>query len=263
MTATQSPLLSGGEQQTPGGGWPAGWYDDPHDRSAKRYWDGGQWTQHFTRPSTPSSATPPDAEPQQEHRGIHGWVRRRPALALWSTLGVALIAGIALGAAAAGQEDASSSPSDKTRISELSTELDQSRAELETAKGALTDTEDDLDAARDKLSSTREKLRDARAEARSGPAPAPAPAAPSPGSGDSGGRSFSGNGTKNLGTITITEESVLKWTNDGLVFIVSDDDFGLSVNSDAPSGDTVLQPGTYKNVEVMAEGNWSIEIEAR
>lgn len=23
---------------------PAGWYDDPHDPSAQRYWDGGEWT---------------------------------------------------------------------------------------------------------------------------------------------------------------------------------------------------------------------------
>lgn len=45
---------------------PAGWYEDPEDPSAQRYWDGQEWTPHrkrdlasrTTQPQTPQSATP-------------------------------------------------------------------------------------------------------------------------------------------------------------------------------------------------------------
>jgi hypothetical protein len=46
-----------------------GWYDDPNDPSAQRYWDGQDWTPHrqrkpAPRPAQPSSAaTPPQPSP--------------------------------------------------------------------------------------------------------------------------------------------------------------------------------------------------------
>jgi Protein of unknown function (DUF2510)/Domain of unknown function (DUF4333) len=42
---------------------PAGWYDDPEDPSAKRYWDGKDWTPHRQRKSIASSAPPPPQSP--------------------------------------------------------------------------------------------------------------------------------------------------------------------------------------------------------
>ncbi|WP_422225433.1 DUF2510 domain-containing protein, partial [Mycobacterium sp.] len=40
-----------------------GWYDDPHDSNAQRYWDGQDWTPHRQRkPASPTarpSVTPP------------------------------------------------------------------------------------------------------------------------------------------------------------------------------------------------------------
>lgn len=76
--------------------------------------------------------------------------------------------------------------------------------------------------------------------------------------------SFSGNGLKNLGTLKITSESILRWTNDGdLTTVMTDSDPLVLVNSQGRSGETVLNAGTYKNVQVNALGNWTIKIKAR
>lgn len=75
---------------------------------------------------------------------------------------------------------------------------------------------------------------------------------------------FSGNGLKNLGTIRITSESVLKWTNDGdLMSVMTESDPFVLVNSQGASGDTVVNPGKYTDVQVNALGNWTIKIKAR
>jgi hypothetical protein len=39
----------------------AGWYDDPHDPSAQRYWDGTDWSPYRQRKTTPRSSPPPVA----------------------------------------------------------------------------------------------------------------------------------------------------------------------------------------------------------
>ena len=41
-----------------------GWYDDPHDSNAQRYWNGRDWTPHRQRKST-SWPTPPSVMPTQ------------------------------------------------------------------------------------------------------------------------------------------------------------------------------------------------------
>ncbi len=47
---------------------PAGWYDDPNDPSAQRYWDGKDWTPHRERKSIASSAPPPVQSPPPSHQ---------------------------------------------------------------------------------------------------------------------------------------------------------------------------------------------------
>lgn len=40
---------------------PAGWYEDPHDSSAERYWDGQDWTPHRQRKQNSGVTQPPAA----------------------------------------------------------------------------------------------------------------------------------------------------------------------------------------------------------
>ena len=256
MPATQEPLLNGNGHSThAANGSPPGWYDDPADRSVKRYWDGECWTEHVARPSAPVTAT---IETGGSSDGFFGWVRRRPALAFWGTLGLALVVGIALGAASA-EEQAAKTTDDP----QLAGQLHDSRGEVDSLKGDLADAESDLATTREKLSTARDRLRDARADAREAVPVLPDTADDSASDGSTSARSFSGNGGKNLGTITVGEESVLEWTNDGDIFQMWDDDFGFNVNSQGGSGDTVLPAGTYKSVTVNAIGNWTIEIRPR
>jgi hypothetical protein len=84
----------------------------------------------------------------------------------------------------------------------------------------------------------------------------PTQATPSGGS----GQSFSGNGGKSLGTITVANDSTLTWTNDGGLFTLNDDSYGIYVNSQGHSGTTAVSAGTYKNVGVNAVGNWTVTI---
>jgi hypothetical protein len=86
-----------------------------------------------------------------------------------------------------------------------------------------------------------------------------APETPAPSEGGGGEQSYMGNGGKNLGTITIGTESTLEWTNDGSIFQIYTSE-GVPVNSQAHSGSTVLEAGTYKRFEVNAVGNWSFTI---
>jgi hypothetical protein len=44
---------------------PAGWYNDPHNSSQQRYWDGIQWTEHIHQP--PPSVLPP-SYPDSNHQ---------------------------------------------------------------------------------------------------------------------------------------------------------------------------------------------------
>ena len=79
----------------------------------------------------------------------------------------------------------------------------------------------------------------------------------------SGSVSYSGDQGKNLGTITVSSSSTLHWTNDGALIQINDDGHGIAVDSDAHSGTTAVEPGTYKNVNVNASGDWTITIQPR
>jgi hypothetical protein len=87
-------------------------------------------------------------------------------------------------------------------------------------------------------------------------APATTSSSPTSSSPTSAEQTFTGNGAKNLGTITVRSDSTIHWTNDGALFSVID----LGINSQAHSGTSALSAGTYRNVEVNALGNWTMKI---
>ena len=72
-------------------------------------------------------------------------------------------------------------------------------------------------------------------------------------------QSFSGNGGKNLGAITVNGESTLEWTNDGILFQIYTNE-NVPVNSQAHSGTSVLEAGKYSRFQVNAVGSWTIKI---
>lgn len=82
---------------------------------------------------------------------------------------------------------------------------------------------------------------------------------------------YSGNGSENLGTITVSQPSTLKWSCSGcLVFAIdgSTPDYSATIGVDSEhhsSGVTAVEPGTYHSVNVTAdEGEtnegWTITI---
>ena len=98
------------------------------------------------------------------------------------------------------------------------------------------------------------------------PAALPAPAPASGGGG--GGGPYSGDGEKNVGNITVAQDSTLHWTCSGdcSVFGISSDvsaqTNAISVDSanSATSGDTAVPAGNYPNVQVISTGSWSFTI---
>lgn len=80
-------------------------------------------------------------------------------------------------------------------------------------------------------------------------------------------RRFSGNGSKNIGTIRVTDDAVLEWKHKSSIgegfFIVSDEEAKINVNSSGRRGESALEPGTYRNVDVTADGDWSMTIKGR
>jgi hypothetical protein len=86
----------------------------------------------------------------------------------------------------------------------------------------------------------------------------PAPTGGSSGSG--GALSWTGNGGKTIGTISVPVDSVIKWTHDGSVFQIFDAENAIEVNSSAHSGESAISAGTYHKFQVNADGNWTIQI---
>lgn len=81
-------------------------------------------------------------------------------------------------------------------------------------------------------------------------------------------RRFSGNGTKNVGTIKVTDDAVLSWRTSGdgygnRLFSVSDKEFKINVSSEAAKGRSSLEPGTYRRVDVTSFGDWTMTIKGR
>jgi multidrug efflux pump subunit AcrA (membrane-fusion protein) len=74
---------------------------------------------------------------------------------------------------------------------------------------------------------------------------------------------FSGNGSKSIGTVRVEEDSILEWTNQGepplRQMLIYDKSFGISVSSDAASGNTAVPAGTYRDITVAGD-DWTITI---
>jgi hypothetical protein len=80
-------------------------------------------------------------------------------------------------------------------------------------------------------------------------------------------RRFSGNGSKNVGTVKVTDDAVLKWTNTGSeygpgMFAVYDKDFKINVSSQGKRGQSALEPGTYRSIDVTGD-DWTMTIKGR
>jgi hypothetical protein len=73
---------------------------------------------------------------------------------------------------------------------------------------------------------------------------------------------FSGNGGKNLGTLSLARDSTLTWTNDGDIFQIFSSE-GVSVNSQGHKGTTVIDKGTLHKFQVNAIGNWRLTFTPR
>lgn len=90
------------------------------------------------------------------------------------------------------------------------------------------------------------------------PASSAAPDVPEPGP-------FHGNGTENVGTIKVPNNTVLHWqcaSCRGSNFIITNsfnDASEIAVNSLGPvSGQTVVDGGTYHDVQVIGDNGWTI-----
>ena len=80
------------EQRSPG------WYQDPTDRSRRRYWDGSDWTDQVapTRLQPTGSSTPATGEPKT--RADIQRSRRRSPGRLWALGGIFLVVVVGIGA---------------------------------------------------------------------------------------------------------------------------------------------------------------------
>jgi hypothetical protein len=81
------------------------------------------------------------------------------------------------------------------------------------------------------------------------------------------GQHWSGNGSTNLGTITITTPSTISWSCPGCSSAAfgmdsfdQTNDTDIAIDSQSTSGTSAVSPGTYPNVSVNGYGDWSIRI---
>jgi hypothetical protein len=79
-----------------------------------------------------------------------------------------------------------------------------------------------------------------------------------------GGKIYSGNGAKSLGTLVVSQPSTIHWHAAGGAFAMggctSPCEHSIALDSQATSGESAVEPGTYHEVQVEASGEWGIEI---
>jgi hypothetical protein len=213
-----------------------GWHPDPEANDSVRYWDGAEWTDHRAplddrlvsstvgQGNGGAVADPVAGSPDSTQR--KPWLRRSWP---WLAAGVAgLFVGAGIGAAG--------HTATKTST-EMSTVTD-------TVTNTQTETVDKVKTVHDKA-----------------PA-APVAATPSD-TGSGSGNSYSGSGEKNIGTLNVPTDSVLKWRAGGGYFAINndvDDTDTIDVMSEAGSGSTTVAAGTYHKVDILAVGDWSFTL---
>lgn len=78
------------------------------------------------------------------------------------------------------------------------------------------------------------------------------------------GQTYTGNGTKTIGTITISRPSTIEWSCTGCAaFAFTSHLSGTSaidVGSKASSGTSAIDPGRYPDAQVISDGDWRIRI---
>lgn len=97
----------------------------------------------------------------------------------------------------------------------------------------------------------------------SAPVPSAQPSGPTGGGGS--GNTFNGNGSQNLGTITVPSDSTLYWQCGGCSSMdissqTNSDGNSISISSTATSGQSPVSAGAYDNVQVSADGAFTIAI---
>lgn len=75
---------------------------------------------------------------------------------------------------------------------------------------------------------------------------------------------YAGNGTKSLGTVTVSEPSVIHWHASGGFFAILGEtrpsEHSIAIASRAAGGESAVEPGTYHEVSVDAFGEWGFTI---
>jgi hypothetical protein len=114
---------------------------------------------------------------------------------------------------------------------------------------------------------TRTVTQTVTAPAQTVTAPASAAPASAPAGGTGGPNTFTGTGSESLGTITVPNDATLHWTCSSCtttgMLIASDingDGNSIQVYQTATQGQSAVSAGTYKNVSVNADGDFTITI---